>query len=79
MIRTQIQLSDDQASGRKRLAAERGVSMAELIREGAERILAESDVDARWHRASELVGRYHDPATDVASNHDRYLEEAYLP
>jgi hypothetical protein len=77
MIRTQIQLSDDQAHALKRLAAQRGVSLAELIREGAERVLAESDVDARWQRASALIGRYHDAATGVSSNHDSYLEEAY--
>jgi hypothetical protein len=79
VIRTQIQLSDDQARGLKRLAAQRGVSMAELIREGAERVLAESDVDERWKRASELIGRYHDPAPDVSSHHDRLAEEAHLP
>jgi hypothetical protein len=81
MIRTQIQLSDEQAHGLKRLAAQRGVSMAELIREGAERVLADSAVDERWQRASELVGRYRDHGTDadVAANHDRYLDEAYLP
>jgi hypothetical protein len=78
MIRTQIQLGDDQAYRLKRLAAQRGVSLAELIREGADRVLADSELDERWQRASALVGRYCDTATDVAANHDRYLEEAYL-
>jgi hypothetical protein len=79
MIRTQIQLSEDQARRLKHLSAQRGVSVAELIREGADRVLAESDVDTRWQRASELIGRYSDTATDVATDHDRYLEQAYLP
>ena len=79
MIRTQIQLSDDQARRLKRLAAQRGVSVAELIREGAERVLADSDVDERWRRASELVGRYRDPVPNVAARHDDFLDEAYLP
>jgi hypothetical protein len=79
MIRTQIQLSDDQARGLKRLAAQRNVSVAVLIREGAERVLADGEVDARWQRASELVGRYRDPALNVAAQHDRFLDEAYLP
>jgi Ribbon-helix-helix protein, copG family len=79
MIRTQIQLGDEQVRRLKRLAAERGVSLAELIREGADRILADSELDERWERASALVGRYRDTATDVAANHDRYLGEAYLP
>ena len=79
MIRTQIQLTDDQARRLKRMAAQRGVSMAELLREGAERVLADNDVDERWERASELIGRYRDPAAEVAAQHDRYLNDAYLP
>jgi predicted DNA-binding protein len=79
MIRTQIRLSEEQAHGLKRLAAQRGVSTAELIREGVERVLADSAVDERWQRASEMVGKYRDSGSDVAANHDHYLEEAYLP
>ena len=78
MIRTQIQLTEEQAIGLRNLAARRGVSLAELIRQGVERILDEYEREEKWQRASTLVGRYSDDARDVAINHDRYLDEAYL-
>lgn len=74
MIRTQIQLTEAQASALKELAARRGISLAESIRQGVERILAESEQAEKWRWASALVGRYRDAACDVATNHDRYLD-----
>jgi len=80
MVRTQIQLTDEQARRLRRLAAERGVSMAALVRDGVERVLAEQDREELWRRALSVVGKYRDRegARDVAENHDRYLEDAYL-
>ena len=77
MIRTQIQLTEDQASALKQLAGEQGVSMAELIRRGAERVIEEGGRRERRRRALAVLGRYRDEASDVAANHDRYLDEAY--
>lgn len=77
MIRTQIQLTEEQARALKQLAAARGVSMAELIREGVEQIIAASDRRQRRLRALNMLGRYSDQATDVAVDHDRYLDEIY--
>ena len=77
MVRTQIQLSEEQARALKRLAAERHVSMAELVRQGVERILAEDELAEKWRRATALVGRFRDGATDVSVNHDKYLDEAF--
>jgi hypothetical protein len=79
MVRTQIQLSEAQARRLKVLAAERGVSMAALIREAVDR-LAGNDRDQDRERALSVVGKYRDRegASDVAAEHDRYLEDAYL-
>ncbi|OFW78102.1 MAG: hypothetical protein A2Z48_05625 [Actinobacteria bacterium RBG_19FT_COMBO_70_19] len=80
MIRTQIQLTEGQAAKLKRIAAERGVSMAEIIREAVERIPASDDRSQRMARALE-VGRRgfrdRDSATDVSVRHDDYLADAY--
>lgn len=77
LLRTQIQLTEDQAQALKALSAQQGISMAELIRRAVERIIEESDDRERRRRALALLGKYHDSATDVASNHDRYLDEIY--
>ena len=79
MVRTQIQLTEEQARALKILAARRGVSMAEVIRGAVDQALRE-DVDAKkWERALALIGRYRSDASDVSENHDAYLDEAYLP
>ena len=78
MVRTQIQLTEEQASALKSLSTRRGVSMAELVREGVAKVLEDNDEEEKWLRASAIVGRYSGTPDDVAINHDVYLEEAYL-
>lgn len=80
MIRTQIQLTEEQAERLRRLSAESGKSLAALIREAVDRLVAISEREERWERALAVVGKYRDAegAKDVAVEHDRYLEEAYL-
>lgn len=78
MIRTQIQLTEEQACGLKDLSTRRGVSMAELVREGVARILQENDEEEKWRRASAIIGRFPGTPDNVAVDHDVYLEEAYL-
>ncbi len=78
MIRTQIQITDQQAAGLRRLAAERGVSIATLVREGIQHVLAEEDADAVWQRALSVVGAFHGGGGEnVSEEHDRYLEQAF--
>ncbi|MBI2237243.1 MAG: ribbon-helix-helix protein, CopG family [Actinobacteria bacterium] len=79
MIRTQIQLTEDQAARLRRIAAERGVSIAEVIREAVDRLPDPHDRAERWARALAAVGKGHDRegATDVSVRHDDYLAEAY--
>jgi hypothetical protein len=80
MIRTQIQLTDEQAAAAKRLAAERGISMAEVIRQALDRELRSgSDRTERWRRALSVVGKFHDieGKTDVSERHDDYLADIY--
>jgi hypothetical protein len=80
VVRTQIQLTEDQAAALKELADERDVSMAELIRQAiASWLEAEHRIshDERKRRAIAAAGRYNSGQTDVAEEHDRYLVEAY--
>ncbi len=77
MIRTQIQLSEEQARALKRLAAERGVSMAALIREAVAAALRCDSDGARWARAWSVVGKHAPTERTLAVEHDRYLVEDF--
>ncbi|MGH7572848.1 MAG: CopG family transcriptional regulator [Gemmatimonadota bacterium] len=80
MIRTQIQLTPKQYERLKRLASERGVSLAQLVRDGVDELLARLDRDDRWERFLAVVGKFGDPAEveeDVGREHDRHLEEIF--
>ncbi len=79
MVRTQIQLTEEQARALKKKAAERGLSMAELIRQGVDLLLAEDVRKDKRRRARAIFGRYRSDVTDAARNHDKYLDKAYLP
>jgi Ribbon-helix-helix protein, copG family len=79
MVRTQIQLTEAQADGLRRIAAQRGVSLASVIRESVDRTLEQDDRAVLWERAFAVIGKYRDKdgATDVAERHDDYLADAY--
>ena len=80
MIRTQVQLTEEQAAELRRLAARSGVSVAELIRRGVEPLLRGNGpdaADARYARALSAVGRFHSGRRDVAEDHDAELDGAF--
>lgn len=81
MIRTQIQLTEEQLRRVKRLSRQRSVSVAEVIRSFVEQgVSAEAPRrDLAYERARALVGRFPDPggARDLAREHDRHLDEAF--
>lgn len=77
MVRTQVQLSEEQAARLHRAAAERGVSMASLIREAVEALPATRGDAARWDRALAAVGSGASGRSDVSSDHDRHLAQAF--
>ncbi|MFL5798708.1 MAG: ribbon-helix-helix protein, CopG family [Actinomycetota bacterium] len=78
MVRTQIQLTEDQVKRLKRVAAQRGVSMAAVIREAVDRSIAPDDEDAKWERAMSVVGRFRSDRPDVSERHDDYFADAIL-
>jgi len=81
MERTQISLEPEQADRLRRLAAERGVSMARLIREAVDRaygsVLAPPTRAELRDRAMSAVGCGHSGLGDVSERHDDYLDEIY--
>lgn len=80
MVRTQIQLTEKQARRLKHLAAARGRSMADLIRESVDVMLAQSQVqelEGRRVRAARAAGRFRSGSSDLAAEHDRHLADAW--
>ena len=79
MIRTQIQLTEQQAVRLKEMAHIRNESVASLIREALDTFLADnaSDRGALFRRALTVVGKYETEAADISLDHDRYLEEDF--
>lgn len=81
MVRTQIQLTEEQARKLRRRAKQQGISMSAMIRQCLDQGLGDesSDRAAAYRRAALLVGRFPDSerATDLATGHDRYLEKAF--
>jgi hypothetical protein len=79
MVRTQIQLSEREADAVKRLARERSVSMAAVIRDAVDQYLErESGVplDERWRRSLAGLGGFHSGTPDLSQRHDEELSAA---
>ena len=79
MVRTQVQLTREQAQGLKRLAETQGVSMAEIIRGCVEERLRQPEgltQEEIKQRLMAIAGGFHGPS-DLAERHDDYAAEAY--
>lgn len=80
MIRTQIQLTEEQANALKKLALSRHLSIAELIRQAVDNMIKTStflDTEERRKRAIDIVGRFSSGKNDISREHDKYLTEAF--
>ncbi len=77
MIRTQIQLTEEQMRGLKRVAVERGMSISAVVREALGSHLTVDETDAKWRRALATAGRFGSGERDVSVEHDRYLAEDF--
>ncbi len=80
MIRTQIQLTEEQAKTLKKIAGKKHVSMAELIRQGVNNLMRSSGevtMEERKKRAVAAAGRFHSGKKDISTKHDDYLTEAF--
>jgi|WetSurMetagenome_2_1015567.scaffolds.fasta_scaffold10847_4 hypothetical protein len=81
MVRTQIQLTEQESEALKREARRTGLSVAELIRQSVDRFLEQVNGPAQSPSrldALKVIGMFHSDATDVSIRHDDYLVEAYL-
>ncbi len=81
MVRTQIQLTDEQASPLKEIAHENNESIAAIIRKALDQFLMRRWPNRRdlYRQALGAVGKYTAGAGDIAIEHDRYLDKALRP
>jgi len=90
MIRTMVQLTEEQLKALKELAKARKTSVASLVRESVAQYVAtateEAEREEKRLRALEFIKyieehpdefRDIEGKTDVARNHDKYLDEIY--
>ena len=79
MIRTQIQMEEDQIDWLRAEARARGVSVSQLIREGVALFRAREEhfPEEKKKRALAAVGRFSSNLSDVSERHDDYLAEAF--
>ena len=80
MIRTQIQLAEEQVRALKEIAHRENASIAELTRQAIDQWLQTTDtlpLPERRRRALAVVGRFRSDQTDVSEQHDEYLAGIY--
>jgi len=80
MVRTQIQLTAEQAVRVKKVAKESHISMAQVIRQGIDAFLrsaANTKAEDRLDRALRAAGRYRSGKRNGSSRHDLHLAQAY--
>ena len=79
MIRTQIQLTEEQAKRLRELSAASRQSVAALIRKAVDQSLASANPDhsALYRQAQRVVGKYESDSVDISVHQDRYLEKDF--
>jgi hypothetical protein len=83
MMRSQIQLHEDQHRRLRKWSQKLGISLSEAVRRCVEEGLAREEKrpshEERVKAALGVCGKYRDPkgASRVAAEHDKHLAEAY--
>ena len=80
MVRTQIQLTEEQSKALKRLSAQRDISVAELIRQGINLYLRSCGTISqaeRRQRAIKAASLFRSGQADLSEKHDAYLAAVY--
>lgn len=78
MVRTQVQLTEEQLRAVKQLAQREGRSVAGIVRESLDAHLRArrlGDRDELKRRSLASLGAFRSNLGDLATNHDRYLAD----
>ena len=77
MIRTQIQLEEEDFEELRREAARSGCSISAYVRRSVQTALASGRREGAYRQAAELAGKYRSGLNDLAVNHDEYLSDGW--
>jgi hypothetical protein len=81
MPRAEVDLTDEEVHRLDALATRKGLTIAEVLHESVREYLgtASSDADRALaeQRALAIIGKFRSSVSDLASNHDRYLEKDF--
>jgi hypothetical protein len=82
MVRMQVQFTEEQAAALRKMAAQRGRSIADLVREGVDELIARGQrryTPEQVERMLAFAGGASSgqPGSNVAVEHDKYLDEIY--
>lgn len=80
MVRTQIQIEEDQLQWLKKAASKKGISVSQMIRQGITlyREMEEQSPDIKRQRALAAIGRFSSGNLDISERHDEYLSDAFI-
>lgn len=77
VIRTQIQLEEEDFARVRDEAARRDQSIAAFVRESVKQALDAREAAGCRDRARELAGKYRSGSSDLARNHDAHLDHGW--
>jgi Arc/MetJ-type ribon-helix-helix transcriptional regulator len=77
MVRTQLQLTEEQIRALRLLSMQQNKSMSELVRESVDLLLRKQARSSAVERALGAAGSFRSGKSDISLNHDSYLAEAY--
>lgn len=79
MVRTQIQISEDQAEALRSRAAREKVSVSELVRRAVDAFIRSNrpSLEEQRDRAMKAAGRFASGTHDTSTRHDEVLGDAF--
>jgi predicted DNA-binding protein len=77
MIRTQIQFEKKTYEALKSKSNETGKSISEIVRRALDRSIAAQEVDQKWARALNSMGKFSSGLNNLAEKHDDHLGDRW--
>lgn len=80
MVRTQIQLDDEQYRELKNISHNINESLSSIIRKSITLFIQfqQNSKTGRYNKAISIIGKYKAETSDISENHDKYLGEDFI-